>query len=671
MDKRSAQQEILHLAREIEGHNYNYYVLDNPVVSDEEYDHLMARLTLLEADHPEYRPVNSPTTRIGAKVPSGVKTVRHSVSMLSLDNTYSIDELKEWQARVTDALDGRQPDDVVELKIDGVSCSLVYVNGRLTSAATRGNGEEGEDVTHHVRAMRSVPLELRPVKGVAIPSLLEVRGEVYMDRRDFELFNRARQEAGDDVFANPRNSASGALKLLDPAESAKRKLRFFAHSFGRIEGGLVLLSHWDFLTAARSFGLAVNSYSRLCVTFDDVVAACGEFQALRSTLPFDVDGAVVKVNSFADQRLLGETMKSPRWAVAYKFPAFQATTVVNDIVVQVGRTGVLTPVAELEPVACNGVMVARATLHNFDELERLGVSKGDRVLLERAGDVIPKIVKVVERSAERIVVRKVPTDCPSCREDFICVDEGMVAFRCVNPECPRQLERRIVHFASRDAMDIEGLGDSAAAGLVDQGLVRSIADIFSLSADGLLSLGSFGPKKADNLIKAVSESRSRGLSRLVFGLGIPNVGIKASRLLARRFGTMDSLMGASLETLQDVPGMGEVSSKALIRFFTRPETCRLVERLREAGLVMEETETAAKTSLSGKTFVFTGELVKYTRGSASALVRALGAEVGAGVTRETDFVVAGPAAGSKLKKAIDLGIRILSEAEFEEMVNGQ
>lgn len=670
MHRQQAQQEIERLSRELEEHNYSYYVLDNPLVSDFEYDGLMARLVRLESAFPELRSANSPASRVGARVPSGVRTVRHAGKMLSLDNTYSLEELKGWYDRVIRGLGRQKVDCVAELKIDGVSCALIYEHGCLTGAATRGDGEEGEDVTHHARAMRSVPLVLRDREDSEIPALLEVRGEVYMDKRAFEMFNRSRREEGDDVFANPRNAASGALKLLDPGESSRRQLRFFAHSFGRIEGGRAIETHWDFLAAATRLGFAVNQASCRCAGFDDVAAAVERFGKSRSSLGFDVDGVVVKVDSFGDQKLLGETMKSPRWAVAFKFPAFQATTVVVDVVVQVGRTGVLTPVAELEPVACAGVTVSRATLHNFEEIERLGIAKGDRVLIERAGDVIPKVVKVVERHPVRAAVSKVPVDCPACREDFICADEGMVAYRCVNPECPRQLERRIVHFASRGAMDIEGLGETAAAQLVERKIVRSIADLFSMTREPLLELDLFGVRRADNLLLAVNGCRSRGLSRLLFGLGIPNIGEKVSGQLARRFVSMEALMAAPLDVLMGVPDMGAVCSRALLTFFAQNETRALILRLAEAGVLMVERDIPLAGRLSGKTFVFTGELVKYTRSVAAGLVKAQGADTGSSVTRTTTYLVAGEAAGSKVQKARDLGIRILNEQEFEEMVNG-
>ncbi len=669
MDKRSVVQDIRDLSQEIEEHNYKYYVLDNPVISDQEYDHLMARLLRLEEDFPEFRRDNSPTSRIGTKVSSGVNTVAHKVKMLSLDNTYSFEDLKAWHSRVVKALEGREAEYVVELKIDGVSCSLIYEEGEVKVALTRGDGESGEDVTHNVKAMRSVPLKLRSREGFEIPDLLEVRGEVYMRKVDFEKLNADRREKGEEVFANPRNAASGSLKLLDPVESSKRGLRFFAHSFGRIAGGVIGETHWDFLQSVRALGLAVNAYSHRCRSMEEVLMICEEFQRMRLSLPFDVDGAVVKVNSFRDQRILGETMKSPRWAVAYKFQAFQATTVVKAIVVQVGRTGVLTPVAELEPVACAGVMVSRATLHNFEEIARLGVSKGDRILIERAGDVIPKVIKVVEAAAVREVVRKVPGDCPACKEDFICSDEGMVAYRCMNPACPKQLERRIVHFSSRGAMDIEGLGESAVSQLVVKKQLCSLADIYFLTREHLLGLELFGEKKADKLLKAIDQSRSRGLARFVFGLGIPNIGEKASQILARRFASIDSLMKASAEQLMSVRDMGAVSVQAVVRYFSQKETRELIGRFHEAGVAMLESSLSTEGTLSGKLFVFTGELVKYSRPEAGDKVKALGGEIGSSVTKKTDFVVAGGLTGSKMDKALALGIKVLSEQEFEEMVN--
>ena len=670
MNKTRARQEILHLSREIEEHNYNYYVLDNPTISDKEYDDLVSKLRGLEADYPELRFPNSPTQRVGAKLPASIKNVRHAVKMFSLDNTYSVEELQDWHERVLKGLGADQPEFVVELKIDGVSASLLYEKGVFVLGATRGDGEVGEDVTHNLRAMRSVPLELRAVKGTGVPRLLEVRGEVYMNKPDFEALNHERKMSGEDVFANPRNATSGSLKLLDPQESVRRRLRFFAHSFGRFEGGKGVAKQWDFLQAAKKFGFAVNPLNRFCRTFVEVVDTCREFEIRRASLAYDVDGAVIKVNAFTQQRELGETMKSPRWAVAFKFQAYQATTVVRDIVVQVGRTGVLTPVAELEPVPCGGVTISRATLHNFDEIERLGIHKGCRVLLERAGDVIPKVIKVVAQAHKKEPIRKVPTNCPSCREEFIEEDRDVVAYRCINPACPKQLERRLTHFASRGTMDIEGMGESVVRALIEKGLVKDVSDVYYLRREDVLALPLFAEKKADNLLKAVNASKSRPLSRLVFALGILNIGEKAAQLLARQFGDMDTLSRVRPEEAMAVHEIGEVSSASLVHFFAQKETHRILERLRAASVNMIEPRTSAGGKFAGKTFVFTGQLSRYTRIEAGDLVKRFGGEVLSTVTKKTDFVVAGEAAGSKMEKARVWGLTIISEKQFEEMVHG-
>lgn len=670
MDRNQAKKEIARLSQEIEGHNQKYYVLDAPTISDQEYDALMRRLLELEQSNPEFRSPDSPTQRIGAKVPSGIRTIRHSMKMLSLDNTYSRDELREWYDRVVKQSGVRELECVAELKIDGVSASLVYEGGVLKVGATRGDGEVGEDVTHNIRAMRMIPLSLTGAKEVRIPSVLEARGEVYLGRADFDRLNASRRTEGLEVFANPRNAASGSLKLLDPAESAKRNLRFFVHSCGRLEGARQVKTHWDFLEMVRQLGLAVNPYNRRCRGFDEIMEACQELEALRPELNYEVDGVVIKVDKLSLQREVGETMKSPRWAVAYKFKAYQAETTVRDIVVQVGRTGVLTPVAELEPVPCGGVIISRATLHNFDEIDRLGVGQGDRVRLERAGDVIPKIVEVVEPAVERKSVRRLPTNCPSCREDYICRDVEGVLYRCINPDCPRQLERRILHFASRDAMDIEGMGKAVVTQLIGKGLVNSVADIYDIKKEDLLGLELFADKKAEALLEAISGSKGRPLSRLILGLGILNIGEKAASLLAKHFQTMEALSGADEKKLMSVPDIGEVSAEAVTRFFAQAVTEQLIRRLKKAGLQMEEPAgSSGPGKLAGQVFVFTGELSRLTRSEAAAAVKSLGGEVSSTVTRSTSRVVAGQAAGSKLEKARRLGIKIIDEKEFEEMVH--
>ena len=670
MDKKAAQQEILELSRQIEAHNYKYYVLDQPVISDKEYDELLKRLSFLEAEFPGFQSSSSPTLRVGAKVSSGLKTVSHAVKMLSLDNTYSFDDLKTWFGRVFKGLGTDKVAFSVEPKIDGVSASLLYEKGFLVLGATRGDGEVGEDVTHNIRTIHSVPLELR-LQGSVVPRLIEVRGEVYMDKAAFARVNDARRVAEEDLFVNPRNAASGSLKLLDPAESSKRKLRFFAHSFARIEGGVAITTQSEFLAMADQLGLVTNPLNRRCSSVDEVIDVCRDLERQRQGLSYDVDGVVIKVDSFVDQHTLGETMKSPRWAVAFKFQAYQATTMVKDIIVQVGRTGVLTPVAELEPVVCGGVTISRATLHNFDEVERLGISKGDCVLLERAGDVIPKIVKVTLRADQRMAISKIPVNCPSCREDFIDEDPQMVAYRCINPACPRQLARRLVHFSSRGAMDIEGMGESVVEALVEKGLVRTVANIYTLTKEDFLGLPFFAEKKAENLLRAIEASKVRPLSRLIFGFGILNIGEKASLLLARRFGDMETLSHASGDDMMSVREIGEVSSAAVVHFFAQKETKDILRKLTVSGVNMKEPVITVSGSFSGKIFVFTGELVRRTRGEAAQRVKDLGAEVGSAVTKKTDFVVAGEGAGSKLDKARNLGIKVINEKQFEEMVYGE
>lgn len=661
-------EEIFSLREALARHDHQYYVLAAPVVADQEYDALMKRLAALEAQYPELVTADSPTQRVGAKMPSGTRTLRHDVRLLSLDNTYAAEDLRAWLDRVYKGLGRDDVDFVVELKIDGVSAAITYEQGLLARGATRGDGETGEDVTHNIRTMRSVPLRLRP----GAPDYVDVRGEVYMDKADFEKLNAARARAGEEPFVNPRNAAAGALKLMDPVEAAGRHLRFFLHSFARVNGAAAMACHSAFLEQARAWGFPVNTHTRLCRGIDAILAACTALEAMRADLPYDVDGAVIKVDRFDDQRALGETMKSPRWAVAFKFAAYQATTTIRDIVVQVGRTGVLTPVAEFDPVFCGGVTIARATLHNFDEIERLGVAAGDRVLIERAGDVIPKIVKVLERVPERKAVRKLPTDCPLCREEFVVKalagqESDGVLHRCINPECPRQLERRLVHFAARDAMDIDGMGEAAVRQLLEKGLVRTVADIYTLDTDALLKLDLFGAKKAAQLLAAVKQSCERPLSRLIFALGIANIGVKASQALARHFGSMEALSAAGEADICAVADLGEVSASAVVEYFAREAVRRQVSALKAAGVNMIEPRATGTGKLSGMTFVFTGELLRHTRHAAGLKVIALGGDVGAAVTKTTACVVAGEGAGSKLEKARRMGIRIINEQAFEEL----
>ncbi len=669
MDPKKAQRDIDRLSRLIEEYNEQYYLLNNPTVSDTEYDQLLKQLIDLEEQFPQFRSPFSPTQRIGSAVPATVKTVTHKVKMYSLDNTYSLEELNDWQERVFKGLGTRKIEYAVELKIDGVSAALTYEKGSFTLGATRGDGATGEDVTHNVKTIRNVPLRLREDKN--IPKVLEVRGEVYMDHKDFQAFNEERKKSGEDVFVNPRNSTSGSLKLLDSRQAAQRKMKFFVHSFGRLEGGRAYKSQSEFLEHMRALGLITNPHNRVCGSLEEVADYCREFQEKRTSLPYDVDGVVIKVNSLGQQNELGYTLKSPRWAVAYKFPAYQATTTLNEIKFQVGRTGTITPVAELEPVACGGVTISRATLHNFDEIKRLGVHQGDRVLIERAGDVIPKIVKVVKAGPNaKKELAQPPAKCPSCGGKVVKDKEEGVAYRCINPMCPKQLERGLLHFASREAMDITGLGQSAVNQLLDSKLVHDVADLYSLTKKDLLGLELFKDKKADNLLASIERSKSQSLSRVVYGLGIMNIGTKAAYVLAQRFPSIDALMKVSQEELRAVQDIGEVTSEAVVNFFSQASTRGLIEKFKKAGLKMEEKVVrAAGKKLAGKKFVFTGELEDMSRDQAGDLVKNLGGDVVSSVSKATDYVVVGENPGSKFTKAQQLGVKILNQKEFKEIVS--
>jgi len=660
MNPTQAKKEIQALAHAIEEHNHKYYVLNDPVIADEEYDRLLKKLIDLEESFPQLKSPSSPTQRVGAKVLGNLPTVKHSLVMLSLDNTYSLDELKQWYERVVKGLDGLKPALTAELKIDGLSCALTYRNGQLSLAATRGDGNIGEDVTHNAKTIRDIPLEL---KG-KVPTLLEVRGEVYMDKEDFARLNLQRKNNGDVLFANPRNAAAGSLKLLDARLTAQRRLKFFVHSAGILEKEKSPLTQWEFLKQAQSYGFVINAYDRLCGNFDEVIGFCEEFAARRDKISFDVDGIVVKVNDLSLQAQLGATQKSPRWAVAFKFPAYQATTVIKEIMVQVGRTGVLTPVAELEPVACAGVVISRATLHNFDEIKRLGVNVADRVLLERAGDVIPKIVKVLEKHSKGVFVP--PEVCPSCKGNIQKEKEEDVAYRCLNPSCPKQLERLLVHFASRGAMDIEGLGEAVVEQLLAKRSVSDLADIYFLKKEQLLDLDFFAGKKADNLLEAIITSKSRPLSKLLYGLGIANIGTKAAVNLAGHFGSLDAIINARAEALQDIDEIGPVMAQSVVAYFQQPQVRQLLGKFKDAGLNLSQPKSVSLGHrLEGKKFVFTGEMAGLTRTEAAILVEKQGGQVVGVVSKSLDYLVVGENPGSKLAKARQWGITILNQKDFQ------
>jgi DNA ligase (NAD+) len=630
----------------------------------------MRRLIDLEKEHPEFFDPNSPSQRVGVILPAGIKGIKHRVKMLSLDNTYSIEELKDWHQRVVKGLGTNDVIYNVELKIDGVSISLSYVDGDLKMGATRGDGVTGEDVTHAVRTIRSVPLKLKNTPGFPVPHILEVRGEVYMRLSDFHRLNKGRKDKGQEIFANPRNATSGSLKLLDSRITAGRRLNCFIHSFGVVEGGYLPKTQNGFLATMRKWGFTVNEHNRVCNGINEVVDFCNEFAGKRNDLEYEVDGVVIKVNDLPRQEKLGTTLKSPRWAVAYKFAAQQATTLVNKITVQVGRTGILTPVAELEPVECAGVTISRATLHNFDEVKRLDIAEGDRVLIERAGDVIPKVVKVVEHAKGKKGAFDPPKVCPECGSPITKLDLEEVAYRCQNPSCPKQLERRVIHFTSRGAMDIDGFGEAVVKQLLDQKKIHDIADIYFLNREDLLSLELFKDKKADNLLKAIEKSRSQPLERLIFGLGIANIGEKAAAVLANNFGTMNKLMQAGHEELASLNDFGKVTADSVVSFFRKKEVRGLIEKLEDAGINLEQPRVvSASNKFQGMKFVFTGELANMTRDEAEGLVKKMGGEAASSVSKKTSFVVAGDNAGSKYDKARQLRVPIINEQKFQEMVN--
>lgn len=659
-----AQKRIQELTENIRRHDYLYYVLSQPKVSDKEYDELLKELSLLEDDYPQFKSLDSPTQRVGGGIAKGFQAMRHIQKMLSLDNTYSKLELKDWDRRIRKGLKGQEPGGyVAELKIDGVSANLIYSSGRLENGLTRGDGVLGEDITQNIKKIPAIPLVLR---GKGIPELVEIRGEIYMGREDFFALNKEKEELGEIIFANPRNATSGSLKLLDSSIVAKRKLNFFAHSLGQCQPQS-LSSQWEFLGQLKDWGIRSNMHASFCKDIGEVIAYCDKWQQSRDGLDYDIDGVVVKLDSFAFQKKLGFTSKSPRWAVAYKFPARQATTKVVKINVFVGRTGVITPTATLEPVECAGVTISHATLHNFDEIKRLNLRESDLVLIERAGDVIPKVVKVVEHLGRKTF--SVPSKCPACGGRIIKEKELDVAYRCINPDCPAQLERALLHFSSRKAMDIEGMGEAVISQLVAAGLVKSLSDIYKLSRTDLLGLELFKDKKADNLIQAILSSKQRSLSRLIYALGIRHVGEKAAYTLAGRFISLDNLMHADVADLEAINEIGPVIALSVADYFKLPQVKKLIRELKGFGLnIKEDKPFIPEGHLAGKTAVFTGELKNYSRDKAQGLWRLSGGKFSSTISGKTDFLVVGENPGSKLAKARKLGVRVITEAEFKEML---
>lgn len=663
MDKK---QEIEELKKQINYHNNLYYNQDAPQISDFEYDRLYSKLKQLEQQNPELITPDSPTHKIGGVAASAFSPVEHHVPMMSLDNTYNVEEIREWYARTVKSLGQSAFEMVVESKIDGVSCSVIYKDSHFVQASTRGDGKTGEDVSANIKTIKTIPHKIYP----AVPGILEVRGEVFIYKKDLQTLNKTQAEANLATFANTRNAAAGSIRQKDPAVAAKRPLCFFAHSFG--EGTIGAKSFSDFIKNCQDWGIPVSPVRKIFTNIEDVINFYNEFKTQLADLPYDADGLVVKVNSFELQRILGVTAKSPRWAIAMKYPSSQAQTKINKIIFSVGRTGIITPVAELEPVQLSGVTISNATLHNFDEIERLGVKEGDTVLIERAGEVIPKVLSLIKSAGGPVVAP--PQNCPVCASK-VYREAGEVALRCINPNCPAQIKGRIEHFASRGAMDIEGLGQVAVEQLVDKGTIKEISDIYKLKTEDILGdplfgtgLELYGEKKTKNLLEAIDKSKSRPLDKFIYGLGISQIGAKTAEVLASEFGSIENLETASIEDLQKIPEIGPIVAEAVFDFFHSEQAVKELKKFKEYGLIFTPVIKKSGGIFAGKTFVFTGELKNYTRQQGEMLVKERGGKVSGSVSSKTFAVVAGEEAGSKLTKAQKLGVQVLTEEQFAQML---
>lgn len=662
MEKKAAQLKIEKLRELINYHNYRYYVLDDPEVSDAEYDSLMKELEALEREYPDLITPDSPTQRVGGAVLNGFQAVTHAIPLLSLANAYSQEELDSFDRRVRELLSS-PPRYTAELKIDGLAISLLYRDGVFIRGATRGDGQTGEDITNNLRTIRSIPLKLRePLAGD-----LEVRGECYMDKRAFEQLNKAQEEKGEKLFANPRNAAAGSLRQLDPKVTSERQLNVFLYGLGYSDA-LPPDSHYETLQWLSSLGFRTNPETQVFDSIDGVKEFIQYWHEKRESLPYDIDGIVVKVDSRVQQELLGTTAKSPRWAVAYKFPAMQKTTKVEDIVVQVGRTGAVTPLAILEPVFIAGSTVSRASLHNEDYVKEKDIRIGDTVVIQKAGDIIPEVVRSVPElrdGSERVF--QMPQSCPACGTRLVR-EAGEAVWRCDNSQCPAKLVEGLVYFASRDALDIEGMGPAVVQQLVDAGLVKNPADIFKLTKEQLLGLDRFGERSAAKLVASIEEAKGRGLARLLTALGILHVGTQTAASLAAYFGSMEKLVTATEDQLAQVPDIGPVVASSISAFFQNPKNIQLIEELKKLGVKMDEPKQSRGEAFSGKTFVVTGTLSQFSRKEAKDAIESLGGKTTESVSKNIDYLVVGEKPGSKLDKARELGISILDEQQFIDML---
>lgn len=658
MDKAQAKNRIDELCEKLNYYSYRYYVENENDISDYEYDMLQRELKALEEEHPEFLRADSPTQRVGGMAENTFEAVIHEVKMESLQDAFSFEEIEDFDRRVKETVG--EADYVVEPKIDGLSVSLQYRDGVFVKGSTRGDGTVGEDITENLKTVRTIPLKLR--KNIPF---IEVRGEVYMSRAVFSELVKQQELNGEEPFKNPRNAAAGSLRQKNPSVTAERKLDIFVFNVQQYDSS-EFSDHKNSLDFLKELGFVTVPFYTPCA---DIASAEKELERIgniRGELSFDIDGAVIKVNSFAQRKTLGSTAKCPRWAVAYKYPPEEKITVLKDIEVSVGRTGVLTPTAVFEPVFLAGSTVSRATLHNEDRINELGLNIGDSIRVRKAGDVIPEVVSVEARLPENGIY-KMPAVCPSCGAP-VFRDEGGAALRCTNPDCPAQLLRNLIHFCSRDAMDIEGLGDANLELFVDEGFIKDAADIYYLDANKIAALERLGEKSASNIINAVENSKQNDLSKLLFALGIQHIGAKAAKQLSVRFGDIDAIISASEEDILTIDGFGAVMAQSVIKYFSLGQSVRLIERLKEAGVNMKNKSEITDTRFAGMTFVLTGSLEQFTRDEASAIIEGFGGKTSSSVSKKTSVVVAGEFAGSKLRKANELGIRVISEAEFGEMI---
>lgn len=665
------KNEIETLRKKIEEHNYKYYVENNPAISDAEYDRLFQTLLDLETQYPQFKTPDSPTQRVGAKPAKEFTSVKHLIPMLSLANAFNDADLLAFDKRVKKILEIKEDKSleyVAELKIDGLAVNLTYEHGLFTRASTRGDGITGEEITNNVKTIKSIPLKLLSAGRTTVPALMEIRGEIYLEHKEFARINKEREKNKEPLFANPRNAAAGSVRQLDPAITATRKLNIFVYGVGAVEG-IKFATHEETLSCLKVLGLKVNQVTRLCANIDEAIKFCSEWGGKREELSYDADGIVIKVNSLAQQNILGHVSRSPRWAMAYKFAAAQAITVIKNIIVSVGRTGALTPVAEMEPVEISGVTVTHATLHNEDEIRKKDVRIGDTVVVQRAGEVIPEVVRVLtEKRGGTEKEFAMPKKCPVCGSDVERPLDEAVA-RCTGIACPAQLKERIRHFTSRRAMDIEGLGESWVEQLVDKKLISDPADIYFLTKNDLLPLERMGEKLSSNLLAAIESSKDRRLNQVIYALGIRHVGEHIAEVLAGSYSSIDELAKVPKDELENIPEVGPTIAESLALFFKQQETKTVLEKLKKAGVSLhQEKKSVQRLTLRGKTFVLTGGLSSCTRQEAEQLIKERGGRTSSSVSQNTDFVIAGADPGSKYAKAKKLGVKILAEDEFKELL---